>query len=172
MYLDGNAPRCVKHIAGALGVAEEVSSKNLQLLESGGFLEQERRSKFLFYSLDHADGLLQAVLDSLKKDEKGFPETMHVLTACTHERRVRIVSELGKGELEFSMLGFKSGISLRALERQLGKLVQRGFVSKRKGCCRLLEPESALARMLIELAQKFGTPAQVCQGGEVDENFD
>jgi len=150
--LDRKEPRCVKNIAEVLGISEEVSTKNLQLLESGGFLGQERIGKFLFHSLAHEDELLQVVLDGLKMDEEGFPETMYMLTALTHERRVRIVAVLKTEEMDFSKLGFRSGISLRALERQFDKLERRGFVYKLGGVCRLVEPKNELAQKLIELA--------------------
>ena len=162
----------MKKMAEALGISEEVSTKNLQLLESGGFLEQERVSKFLFHSLARGDELLQVVLDGLKRDEKGFPQTIYMLTALTHERRVRIVAVLKTEEMDFSKLGFRSGISLRALERQFDKLERRGFVYKLGGVCRIVEPKNELARKLIELAQKFGTPAQVCHEGVLNEKTD
>jgi predicted transcriptional regulator len=150
--LDEKEPRCVKGVAESLGISEEVSCKNLQILESGGFLEQERVSNFLFYSLLHEDELLQVVLDGLKMDAKGFPETIYMLTAMTHERRIRIVTVLKKETLGFSKLGFRSGISLRALERQFGKLERRGFIYRLGGRCRMVEPKNKLARKLIELA--------------------
>jgi len=172
--LEKKEPQCVKDIAEEVGVLEDVSSKNLQMLESGGFLQRKRVGKYLLYSLNRTDGLLQAVLGDAVVDNPDFGKILHMLTALTHERRILIVSALAKGQQEFGLLCRQTGISWRAMERQLDKLVRRGFVLMNDGCCRLVEQESLFGNTLIGEAVNAGTPAQVCQSEResTDEEFD
>ena len=151
LYLGENEPQCVKSVAGRVGVSEAVSCKNLQILESGSFLEHKRVGKYLFYSLNQSDELLRMVSGVICSGRPDFSQTIHILTALTHERRVLIVSALAKGELEFGQLCRRTGISRQAMVRQLDKLVRRGFVFVDNGYCGLLVPESRMGNDLMGL---------------------
>jgi len=148
-------------IADETGVSEDVSSKNLQFLELGGFLKQKREGKYLFYSLDRSDEFLQIVVDELHDGRLDVEGIMHMLTALTHERRILIVTTLADGQQEFDLLCRQTGISRLAMERQIDKLVRRSFVSSLGGQCRLLKPENRMAANLIRLAVASVTLAQV-----------
>lgn len=159
--LDQNEPKCVMGIAAETGVSEDVSSKNLQFLELGGFLKQKRSGKYLFYSLDRSNGLLQGVLDEMHDGRIDAGDIMHILTALTHERRISIVAALANGPQELGRLGRRTEISRLAMERQVDKLVRRNFVANHEGECRLLSPKNRLASLLIHLAVESVTLAQV-----------
>ncbi|VGO20145.1 helix-turn-helix domain-containing protein [Pontiella sulfatireligans] len=153
--------QCVKGVADRLVVAGDVSSKNLQLLYSAGFFEQERVGKFLFYSLADEDDLLDEVLRLVALDQANYDGIIYELTAMTHERRIRIVAALEGRPLEFNELCFRTCISRLAMGRQLDKLIRRGFVQQVEQKCSLVIPDDALGKKLVELALKSVTPAQV-----------
>ena len=148
-------------IAAETGISEDVSSKNLQFLELGGFLKQRREGKYLFYSLNRSDRFLQIVVDEFHAGRLGSDGIMHLLTALTHERRISIVAALENGPQEFGQLCLRTGISRLAMERQIDKLVRRSFVSNHGGQCRLLKPENRMAANLVRMAIESVTLAQV-----------
>lgn len=150
--LDGNETRCVMDVATETGTTEDVSSKNLQLLELGGFLDKKRNGKYLFYSLNRNDQFLRAVLSAMRNGKLDTAGIMYMLTALTHERRILIVAALAGGHQEFGPLCQRTGIPRPSMERHLDKLVRRGFVSYRNGRCRLLKPPNRLAAELVRLA--------------------
>ena len=157
--LNGNSPRCVKGIAKELEVADNVASKNLQLLSAAGFVTQEHRGKFLFYVLAQEDVLLSTVLEHTKADKN--EHAMFMATALTHERRVAIIKALNAKPLEIEGICRKTRISWDAMKRQVKKLERRGFVQLEDGKYALTNPKGRLGKTLIELALKERTPAQV-----------
>ncbi len=148
-------------VAAETGVSEDVSSKNLQFLELGGFLKQRRTGKYLFYSLNRSDQFLKIIMNEFNADRLDSEGIMHMLTALTHERRILIVAALANGQQEFGLLCLRTGISRLAMERQIDKLVRRSFVSNHGGQCRLLKPENRMAANLMRMATESVTLAQV-----------
>ncbi len=157
--LDRRPNRCVKEIAEALGIADNVASKNLQFLASAGFVTQRHVGKYLYYALDEQDELLVPALGLVK--ESGKEQPMFMVTATTHERRIKIIAALNDEPVKRGTLCIKTHISPEAMNRQLGKLVRRGFVRKVGEVFWLQDPECALGRKLIKLALLEFTPAQV-----------
>jgi predicted transcriptional regulator len=159
--LDQKPRQYVKAIAQTLGLAEDVASKNLQMLASAGFLEYERVGKFLYYSLSVSDELLCPVLAEIRK--KGFDvnRVMSMLTALTHERRIAIVKALCRGCAEWDVLRRQTRISRLATDRHLNKLMRRGWVQVENDLCELMTPDNRLGLALIEVVKKSVTPAQV-----------
>lgn len=151
----------MKAVAQTLGLAEDVASKNLQMLASAGFLVYERVGKYLYYSLSASDELLHPVLAEIRK--KGFDvnRVMFTLTALTHERRIAIVKVLCRGSAERDVLRRQTRISRMAADRHLNKLVRRGWVRVKDDFCELIEPDNRLGRTLVGLVEKSVTPAQV-----------
>jgi DNA-binding IclR family transcriptional regulator len=152
-----NPPWCVKKIALKLGIAEEVASKNLQLLAAAGFLAQNRVGKYLYYTAAKDDALLSGVIS----EKAGKEELVHTVTALTHERRVLIISELNGRPMTLEALFWRTGISGGAMRRQLEKLERRNFVRLNNGRYCLTRPDSQLGRQIMEMALKDSTPAQV-----------
>jgi len=157
--LNRSSARCVKDMAEELGIAEDVASKNLQLLSAAGFLTQKHAGKYLFYALVQEDVLLVGVLELANLSKKDH--AMFMATALTHERRVVIINALGDEPLKFEELCLKTRISWGAMQRQLEKLVRRGFVGFENGKYALTPPECALGKRMVELALMNSTPAQV-----------
>jgi predicted ArsR family transcriptional regulator len=152
-----SSPLCVKTVAGRLGIAEEVASKNLQLLASAGFLTQNRAGKYLYYAVAKDDALLAGVIGERAAKE----DLLHTATALTHERRVLILKELNCRPLTFEALCARTGISGGAMKRQLEKLQRRHFVELNNGSYGLIRPDSVLGRRMLQLALRDSTPAQV-----------
>ena len=157
--LNCNSPRCVKEIATELDVAENVASKNLQLLSTAGFVTQKYRGKFLCYALDQGDILLSSVLELTKADEN--ERAMFMATALTHERRVAIVKALKTKPLEIERISLETRISWEAMARQVKKLERRGFVQLEDGKYALRIPKCSFGESLVGLALNEYTPAQV-----------
>ena len=149
--LDERSRECVKFIAEELDVSDSVASRDLQLMQQAGFLEYERRGKFLYYSLAD-DPLSRLVLNASRDNE--VDEIMFVLTAFTHERRLRILAQLDEGATRMERLGVESSIPFISLRRQVDKLVRRGFVEMKDGVCRAKKPVSSVGRELKKLAMK------------------
>ncbi len=157
--LNLNSPRCVKEIATELDVAENVASKNLQLLSAAGFVTQKHRGKFLFYALGRRDDLLSSVLKLTKAGEN--ERAMFMATALTHERRVAIIKALKTKPLEIERISLETQISWEAMARQIKKLERRGFVQLEDGKYALTIPRCSLGKSLVGLAVTVRTPAQV-----------
>ena len=157
--LNCNSPRCVKEIAAELGVAENVASKNLQLLSAAGFVTQKHRGKYLFYVLAQEDVLLSAVLELTKASKND--RAMFMVTALTHERRVAIIKALNSKPLEIERICLKTRISWEAMKRQLKKLERRGFVRFEEGKYALTISKCSFGESLVGLVLREFTPAQV-----------
>ena len=142
----------VQQIAGELGLSEDVASKHLKLLASGGFLRSDAESKYLYYQLVESNELGTAVLRKMlsEKDSK-HSSVLRELTALTHERRVSVVSILkGTPAVRMDDLFFRGQMSEMAGRRHLNKLVSRGWVSVEDRVCRLRSPSNRLAAVLID----------------------
>jgi DNA-binding transcriptional ArsR family regulator len=64
---------CVCQIMGVLGMSQPLVSRNLSLLQKGGFLDDRRDGKMIFYTIRKKPRkmqrlLLDVVIDSLKSD--------------------------------------------------------------------------------------------------------
>jgi DNA-binding transcriptional ArsR family regulator len=160
-HLDQHPHQYVRSIGDQFGMAEDVASKNLQLMASAGFLESERKGRYLFYSLQKPNELLRPVLVEVRKAGENVDPVIQTLTALTHERRVAMVAVLTKGSLDLDVLCRQTRISGMAAARHLDKLVRRGWVSVSDDQCRLLPPGDVLGRALVELAKNSLTLAQV-----------
>lgn len=75
-----------------------------------------------------------------------------MLTAFTHERRIRIVRALAGKPMGLYELRRSTGISLPSLLRHLRKLAARGFVSRGDQGYVVGPPRSPLAKTLLNLA--------------------
>ena len=155
----------VKAVAGELELTEDVASKNLQLLASGGFLKCESVSKYLYYTLAESDDLLTALLWELK-NQSALDPIIHMLTALTHERRVLLVALLSKTSMDVNSLCCQMKMSGSAAKRHLDKLARRGWVEVDGDVCTLCFPSNPLGRAMIELVKNDSTLAQVWQKGE------
>lgn len=152
----------VQQVADMQGLAEDVASKNLRMLESGGFLQSETVSKYLYYRLTNADMLLDAVLYELRHQKTDTVEhVIRILTALTHERRILLVSILkNDGPMERDLLFLKEQVSEMAGRRHMSKLARRGWVSADRNACRLLKLKSRLGCNLLDTVEII-TLAQV-----------
>lgn len=141
----------VQEVAQQLKLTEDVASKNLQQLAAGGFAVSEPISKYRYYRLVDSDALLQAVLVSLQSGKRtAVEQTLGVLTALTHERRVIIVSILKQsGPVSTTELLFRAQISKMAGYRHLEKLVRREWIERTRHTCRLITSDQPLKKALI-----------------------
>lgn len=160
-YLDQHPRQYVKAVGKQFGLTEDVASKNLQMLAAAGFLESERKGRYLYYRLTSKHELVREVLVALRKAKMDIDPVVHTLTALTHERRIAIIAALSEEPLEFDMLCRRTGISGMAAARHVDKLVRRGWVKTTKDQCRLRIPDRGLGRVLIKSVAHSITLAQV-----------
>jgi len=161
IYLLEQSEQYVKVTADEFGIAEDVASKNLQLLASGGFLSCEPVSKYLYYKLTKPDPLLRAVLNELQAQRVDLRAMAYTLTALTHERRVLMVALLQKEPMVLDHLCDMAKISKQAGERHVNKLVRRGWVGLDNDAYTLLQPKDKLGRVMIACIKNDPTLAQV-----------
>jgi len=143
----------VQEVAEELGLTEDVASKNLRLLESGGFLKCEAVSKYLYYCLVKPDALLGAVLHELRHQKKDTEESViRMVTALTHERRILLITILKeRSPMGLAELLSHAEISEVAGRRHVNKLVRRGWVEFDQKTCRLLESKNRLGAKLMNI---------------------
>lgn len=166
-FLDQNPGQFVKQIADQISLAEDVASKNLQLLAAAGMLISEREGKFNFYRTNAEDPLFQISLVELRCSPLNTERVIRVATALTHERRVGIVAVLREGPSDVTDLCRRLHISRRAIKRHLDKLARRGWLVRDDEMCALSEPDESFAKLLLQCVEPGGTPAQVCRKGKV-----
>lgn len=145
----------VQEVADLLEIQEDVASKNLQVLASGGFLKSKAVSKYLYYTMANPDRLHSEILQQLKSRKKTTAEPlMWTLTALTHERRVSIVSLLKQhGSMEKYDLFFQAQISAVAGRRHLNKLIRREWVAEKNRVCCLNDLKDSLVTVLVDQIQ-------------------
>ena len=142
----------VRVIGEQLRCSEDIASKHLQYMATGGFLVSEREGRFLFYSIAGEDFLAENTVTEIRRTGSDIGSVMKCVTAYTHERRISIVKELARSALEGPVLGARTGISAEALNRHLDKLVRRGLVCKKDELWALNWPKEQYARQLLEHA--------------------
>ena len=64
---------CVCQIMGVLGISQPLVSRNLNLMDAAGFLDEKREGKLVFYSLNKdmppvAAKIISSLKEALKKD--------------------------------------------------------------------------------------------------------
>jgi len=83
---------CVCQLMGILGISQPLISRNLSLLEKGGFLESRREGKLMFYRISrdlpsvHAK-FLDAFREALETDET-LREDREALVECTEFQKI------------------------------------------------------------------------------------
>ncbi len=152
---------CVKRASERIGEDENNVGKHLQELESFGFLQSERRGKFVFYSVVRGDLLTDAVKREIRLCEGNYRILVKCVTAFTHERRIRIVRQLKKNSLELSQLCTQCQVPEMAMSRHLKKLSSRNLVCRKNGVWSLENPPDRFSRDLVEVVMKNITPDQV-----------
>lgn len=84
---------CVCQLMGILGISQPLVSRNLSLLERGGFLQARREGKLMFYKVRETlepmhKGML-AAFQTLLKDDETVVEDRSALVECTEfQKRV------------------------------------------------------------------------------------
>jgi len=84
---------CVCQLMGILGISQPLVSRNLSLLEKGGFLEARRDGKLMFYKVKETlepkhKGMLTA-FQTLLADDETVQEDRKVLVECSEfQKRV------------------------------------------------------------------------------------
>lgn len=160
LQLLNNCPGCcVKEVASELNIAENIASKHLQILASAGWISKRPAGRYLYYTLDQGNVLLDEVLTYA--DEKSIDRLIFMITALTHERRILIVKALVIEPTGLESLCRKTRIPRLALRRHLDKLARRGFVQAEKGLWALAISGDGLKSKLIDSVSKEITPAQV-----------
>ncbi len=64
---------CVCQLSGVLGLSQPRVSKALAKLRDVGIVSDERKDKFIFYSLSNTEGMLSVVLDGILANIGDYP---------------------------------------------------------------------------------------------------
>jgi len=160
-YLIDNDRCGVTEVADVFGLALPIASLYLRALNARGLLASERSGRYVRYSVapnpsvQGADALVCALRVAFaegRADEDIFRD----FTAFTHPRRVEIVRVLSDhGGMYPVEIRRACKMSIRALRRHLAKLEQRGFITRLDHRVSSRRPDSRLARVLVELAQRL-----------------
>jgi predicted ArsR family transcriptional regulator len=159
IYLNSDTRRCVKEIAKELEIAEDAASKHLQILSDAGWVVKIAHGRYIYYALDRESLLLNEALTYAR--EKSIDRLMFMVTALTHERRIRIVRALASEPMSLDRLCSRIKVPAMAVDRHLDKLERRGFVRVENGIWMMILTDEALVKQLIESAASNITPAQV-----------
>ena len=149
-----NTELCVRDIAQAEQLSEVVASQHLRLLHEHGFLEQKRKSKWVYYKMavsagSHAKHLITPLKSKLGSQRPCSNDLMRMVTAFTHPRRIDIVKILLNKESSFEQLITECNISGQALYRHLNKLIDRKLVVQKNNVYRILRPKDGLLKALL-----------------------
>ncbi len=150
----------VSELARDMHLSVSSASQHLRMLNARGFLGVRRRGRHVYYrvssddSVPDAAAILTAVVDALRVSRKAVDSVFHIVTACTHPRRLDILKSLGRGDLMFDEIRKATGASRSALHRHIRKLKARGFVEERDGLYACCKARDALTRTLVSLALK------------------
>jgi len=148
---------CVRDLARQTGISEPNASNQLRALAAKELITSQRGKLKVFYApVDRPETLCaKTLLPALRKcQENGvsFETVIHEATAFTHDRRIQIVRCLAASDESFTSLLKKTGMTISPLNRHLKKLSNRNVIQKQGKAYLLLQPNSMLARYLLELA--------------------
>lgn len=149
----------VTAVAATVGLSVNLASRYLRDLNARGLLRAKRLSRFVRY-YPEADRLvastvplLVALSKTLSRNDIDIKRAFRILTAMTHPRRVEIVRLLKNGPQRPRELRRLAQISRPALMRHLRKLVDHGFVFRKKvGVLELVRQKDVLVCCLVKLA--------------------
>ena len=140
-------------------ISDQNASFQLRLLNSRGLITPHRAGMELVYGaetneeVEYAQDLLDALYECHQK-KISLAQVFRSATACTHERRIRILQLLSMSALRPAAIEEKTGIGARALYRHLSKLESRGFVKNKHGLYCLAIPSDPLGKCLLNLASR------------------
>ena len=148
----------VSAVARQLRLPLSLTSEYLRVLEARGLLAACRRGRQVTYSPGRTktpisnSGLAAALSATLGPKDGPLDTVFRLLTSFTHPRRVEIFRALQSGASKTERLRAVTGISERALQRHLQKLMRRGFVTRRHALFSATHPPGRLGRALARLA--------------------
>lgn len=150
----------VGQLAAATGLDVTLTSRYARALNARGLLTARRSSRWVHYAparggLADVQPLVDAVFDTLAGSDGGAEEVYRLATAFTHPRRVLLARACRKGPARYTGLARATGISLRALDRHLRKLLARGVLARREGYYRLEPPRSRLHESLLDAVRRM-----------------
>ncbi len=153
------AELCVLDIAKAEALSEVVASQHLRLLHEHGFLQLERKSKWVFYRSEtptkgsYAEYFFKIIRKKLLFGKDQRAELVHLFTAFTHPRRIDIAKALLRKDHTFNELISRCDISGQALYRHLNKLADRGFVVEKNKTYKIIREDAGLKKALLDACE-------------------
>lgn len=151
------AALCVTDIAEIEGISLVTASEHLRLLHESGFLKQERKSKWIFYSAVWPAGfpLVDKIYKPLRKQlimtDSQVASLVKLMTSFTHPRRVEILKNLFGTVRSFDELTGMCDISPDAMRRHLKKLLSRKMILQDTIGYRITSGGSELKKVLIQI---------------------
>jgi len=149
------AELCVLDIARVESLTEVVASQHLRILHEDGFLQLERKSKWVFYRAEKPlkGSYAEFFFDLLKKNlifgNTQAEDLIHLFTAFTHPRRIDIAKALLQKNHTPEELISACDISGQALYRHLDKLTSREFVIQKRDVYQIIRYRTGLRNILL-----------------------
>ncbi len=90
---------CVCQIMGILGISQPMVSKNLKLLDAAGLLQERKKGKLVFYSIDQnmqeRNSRLISLLKELLEDDQVIRQDIRSMEECAEYQK-----ECGKCDMK------------------------------------------------------------------------
>jgi DNA-binding transcriptional ArsR family regulator len=154
------SPLCVQTLAERCKLKKSVCSQYLRILNARGFLQANRRGRWVDYSLGanpsvkHADDLLKAVVRTLRScaSVKEYATVLKDLTIFTCPRRMLMVRVIqANPNRSPSELSTYCRMPYKTILRQLKKLERRTVITRAESGITLCSPTRPLAKKLLTL---------------------
>jgi DNA-binding transcriptional ArsR family regulator len=155
------AELCVSDVAAIEGVSDTVASQHLRLLYDYGFLQPERKSKWVFYRFKEpcagtpAGKICNSLRKKLCSGSTSHEALVTTFTALTHPRRVDIAQKLLQNPASFDDLVRSCSISPQSLYRHADKLIRRKFIFVENGCYRISPAKNSLHKSLLSFCDYY-----------------
>lgn len=147
----------VSELAARTQIPLPTASQYLRALNARGLLRAQRTGRWVRYratpdvTMPETRRLLKALKRVLVTDDRPAEEVMRTLTGFTHPRRLAILKALQVGPLTYVEIQDHTGISRRAIDRHLRKLLVRGIIRREGDLLILAHPRDSLGRTLVQL---------------------
>lgn len=146
-------PLCVQELAARCKLKKSMCSQYLRILNARGFLQANRRGRWVDYSLGanpsvkHAGDLLKAVVSALRgcASDKDYAAVLKDLTIFTCPRRILIVRVLHANPQRYTAeLSALCRMPYQTFHRQLKKLERRSVITLAESSITLCKPTRPL----------------------------
>lgn len=150
----------VSDLAEKLDYSLSLTSQYLRLLNARGLLQAQRGGGHLTYvvapdpMIKFAPDLVQALLQSFKREKDPKLFVFRQATAFGHIRRLRLVRILRHGPMPKAAIRTAADMPRKCFNLHFEKLLDRGYLLRNGNLYTLAKPRKPLPRVLVKWAVK------------------